>query len=487
VIVGVGQSLRRPTRAEEMAEPLDLMLEAARAAADDSGAGQGLLARIPSVRVVESMSWRTPDPGAVVGEKLGMTVVDSLQTATGGNSPQMLVNMTAAAIAAGRLDGALVVGAEAMYSRRVARKLGGKLETVTQPADTPKAHVVGLDRSGSHPAELARLLMMPTQVYPVFENAVRAASGATIEEHQQKIAGLWSRFSEVAATNPWAWSPQARTAAEVGMASPENRMIGFPYPKLMNANIQVDQGAALILCSAEVARAAGVPEDRWVFPLAGADAHDHWFVSERDNLHSSPAIRECGKAAFALAGAGPDDVAHVDLYSCFPVAVEIAAAELGFSLDRQLSLTGGLTFGGGPGNNYVTHSIAQAVIALRTDPGSVGLVNANGWYVTKHSVGLYGTTPPGDGFRAADVQAAVDATPKREVVEDAEGAATVESYTVMHDRDGAPETAIVACLLPDGRRAWANSTDPDLLTRLTTEDVIGHPAVLRAAGLVEVL
>jgi acetyl-CoA C-acetyltransferase len=329
--------------------------------------------------------------------------------------------------------------------------------------------------------------MMPTQMYPIFENAVRGASGASIEEHQLKIAGLWSRFSEVAAGNPWAWSPEARTPAEVGVPGPDNRMIGFPYPKLLNANIQVDQGAALIICSVETARAAGVPEDRWVFPLSGADAHDHWFVSERDNLHSSPAIRECGKAAFALAGVGAEDVAHVDLYSCFPVAVEIAAAELGFPLDRQLTLTGGLTFGGGPGNNYVTHSIASAVMALRSDPGSIGLVNANGWYVTKHSVGLYSTNPPTDGFRAADVQAAVDATPKREVAEDAEGAATVESYTVMHDRDGAPETAIVACLLPDGRRAWANSTEPDVLVRLTTEDVIGRPAALQADGLVGVL
>lgn len=488
VIVGVGQSLRRPARAEELVEPVDLMVAAALAAADDSGTGSRLLDRVESVQVVESLSWRTPDPGAVVAERLGISPRQSLQTATGGNSPQMLVNLTAASVLAGDLDCALIVGGEAMYSRRVARKLGGKLETVAQAPDTPAAPVVGLDKAGSHPAELARSMMMPTQVYPVFENAVRGAAGATIEEHQAKIAGLWSRFSEVASTNPWAWSPTAMSPDDIGVAGPDNRMIGFPYPKLMNANIQVDQGAALLVCSVATARAAGVAEDKWVFPLSGADAHDHWFVSERDNLHSSPAIRECGRTAFSLAGLGIDDVTHVDLYSCFPVAVEIAAAELGFALDRQLTLTGGLTFGGGPGNNYVTHSIAAMVGALRGDPGTVGLVNANGWYVTKHSVGLYSTTPPVGGFKAENVQAAVDATPKRAVAEEYEGAATVESYTVMHDRDGSPELAIVACLTPDGSRAWANSREPELMRRLVTDDgELGRPAAVQSDGLVDIL
>src|SRR5687767_12259581 len=154
------------------------------------------------------------------------------------------------------------------------------------------------------------------------------------------------------------------------------------------------------MCSVEAAEAAGVSSDQWVFPLGGADAHDHWFVSERDNLHSSPAIAACGRAALALAGVSIDDITHVDLYSCFPSAVQIGAAALGLAIDRQLTLTGGLTFGGGPGNNYVTHSIAALVEKLRSDPGSLGLVNANGWYVTKHAVGVYGTQPSAQGFRA---------------------------------------------------------------------------------------
>ena len=173
-------------------------------------------------------------------------------------------------------------------------------------------------------------------------------------------------------------------------------MVAYPYTKLLTADLQVDQGAATILCTAAAAEAAGVPRERWVFPLAGADAEDHWFLSHRADFHSSPAIRLAGASALALAGSTIDDMAHLDLYSCFPSAVETAAAELGLPLDdpaRPLTVTGGLTFGGGPGNNYGTHAVASMVDTLRADPGSRGLVTGLGWYQTKHSVGIYGTAP----------------------------------------------------------------------------------------------
>ena len=486
VIVGVGQTQTKPASADEIVEALDLMVDAVRLAVDDSGSGDRLLKQTQSVRVVESLSWRTADPGALVAERLGISPTESILTATGGNSPQMLVNATAAAIQAGELEVALIVGAEAMYSRRQARKLEQRAATTTQPEGTPSAQLMGENKMGSHAAELARSLAMPTQVYPVFENAVRAARGESVEEHQRTISELWSRFSEVAAKNPNAWSPQARSAEEIRTTSADNRMISFPYPKLMNANMQVDQGAALLLCSAEAARAAGVSEEKWVYPISGADATDHWFISERENLYSSPAIRAAGLAALGLAGLTVDEVAHIDLYSCFPVAVQIAAAELGLPLDRQLTLTGGLTFAGGPGNNYVTHSIATVVERLRAEPDTLGMVTALGWYVTKHAVGIYGTNPPSAGFRKSRPQEQVDSSPRREVVEEHDGAVKVESYTVHHDREGAPETGVVACLLEDGRRAWGTTTDADLMRALTTEDLVGRPATLRADGTVDV-
>ena len=265
-------------------------------------------------------------------------------------------------------------------------------------------------------------------------------------------------------------------------------MVSFPYPKLMNANDRVDQGAALILCSVSAAREAGVPDDQWVFPVAGADANDHWFLSHREDLRSSPAIRLAGSRALSLAGAGIDEVAHVDLYSCFPCAVQIAAHELGLPLadpGRSLTVTGGLGFAGGPGNNYVTHSIASMAQRLRADPGALGLVTGLGWYSTKHAVGVWSTTPPPSGFRHECPQGAVDALPQRTPASDYEGDATIETYTVVHDREGEPELAILALLTEDGRRTWGNISGRDDMLGLMDDEGCGRKVRMAANGRAE--
>ena len=452
VIVGVGQSVRRPTvdELEGIAEPAEMMAEVLRLAGDAR-----LLEAADSVRVVESVSWHYANPALAVAERVGASPGDTVGTTTGGNSPQMLVNDTALAIGRGELDVALVVGAEAVYTRYLARKAKVWLPWSVQSDGVVPPRVLGVDLPGNNDLEMDRGILLPTQVYPMFENALRVEAGESIDEHQQRVAALWAGFSAVAARNPYAWSPDERTADEIATVTPDNRMVGFPYPKLMNANIQTDQAAGLILCSVEAARRYGVPEDRWVFPWFGGDGQDTWYLSARHSLTSSVPLRRFDVPA--------DDIAHVDIYSCFPSAVQIAARELGFGLDRQLTVTGGLTFAGGPANNYVTHSIASMVEVLRADPGSLGLVTAVGWYLTKHAVGVYSTTPPPDGFRYAVVDSEL---PSREAVASYEGDVEIEAYTVMFDRDGSPETGLYALRLPDGRRAWGRSGPVDVSQEL---------------------
>ena len=339
----------------------------------------------------------------------------------------------------------------------------------------------------SSPGEQARALMMPVQVYPLFEQAHRVVLGRELEEHLAAMAELWSGFSEVAATNPHAWIQEAYTAEEIRTPSSDNRMVGFPYTKRLNSNNAVEQGAALIFCSAERAEALGVPRDRWVFPYSGTDAHDHYFFSEREDIGRSPAMRLAGKVALELAGVGVDDLAYIDLYSCFTSAVEIAAYELGIGLDRPLTVTGGLSFAGGPWNNYVTHAIATTAERLREAPGSLALVSANGGFITKHAFGVYGSEPPATSFRHADVQDEVDALPKRTLCEEPDGEVTIEAWTAMHDRDGNPETGIVVGLLDDGERAIGNTQDADLLKVLVTEDVARRRAHIAPDGATTLL
>ena len=482
VLIGVGQLSNRVDRGEVPLEPAEMMAEAARRAADDSGAGSGALTGIDSIRVVSLLSWRYRDPGAAVAHRIGASPADTAVTPMGGNSPQSLVNGACVDIAAGRNDLVLLAGAEAWRTRSAARASQTDLGWEQQGDDVAPARQLGDEMPMSGPAEQERGIYLPVQVYPIFEQAVRIGLGRSIDEHRDVIAGLWARFSEVAATNPYAWIQEAKTPEEIRTADPSNRMVGFPYTKLMNSNNAVEQSAAVLICSAERAEALGVPRDRWVFPQSGTDGHDHYLLSERDDLRSSPAIRLAGRDALALAGVGIDDITHVDLYSCFPSAVEIAAAELGLSLDRQLTVTGGLSFAGGPWNNYVMHAIATMAGVLREDAGSLGLVSANGGFITKHAIGVYGTEPPAGGFRHGEPQDEIDALPRRAVCSDPDGEAEVESWTVMHDRDGQPERGILACLLDDGRRAWAVTEDSDQLSTLVTDDVAGRRVKLRPDG-----
>ncbi|MGH3968419.1 MAG: thiolase C-terminal domain-containing protein, partial [Mycobacterium sp.] len=257
------------------------------------------------------------------------------------------------------------------------------------------------------------------------------------------------------------------------------------YTKLMNSNNMVDQGAALVLTSAQTATRLQIPAERWVYPYAGTDAHDTYAISERAELHRCPAIRIGGQRVLALAGLGLDDLDYVDLYSCFPSAVQIAAAELGLPADdrgRPLTVTGGLTFAGGPWSNYVTHSIATMAELLIANPGRCGLITANGGYLTKHSFGVYGTAPPPAQFRWEDVQSAVDREPTRHAALAWEGVGIIEAWTTPHDRDGRPEKAFLAVRTPDDSRTLAVIPDAASAAATVRDDIAGAKVTVRADG-----
>jgi acetyl-CoA C-acetyltransferase len=482
VLVGAGQWSNRVDRGEPPVEPADLVAGALRRAADDSGAGPDVLRGLDAVRIVSMFSGRYRNAAALVAERVGASPRDTAVSPVGGNEPQTLVNRACHDIAAGRADLVAIGGAEAWRSRSRIRA-GEDLGWTRQDESMPPARLTGPEADLIHPVEAAHAVVAPTQIYPLFEQALRHAAGRTVDEHLVHLGELWAGFSAVAATNPHAWIQDRLTPEQIRTPSPDNRWICWPYTKVMNANNAVEQGAAVLLCSAARAEALGIARDRWVFPLASVEAHDHYAVSERADLCSSPAVRLAGRRLFELAGLGIDDVVHVDIYSCFPSAVQIAAGELGLPPDRQLTVTGGLSFAGGPWNNYVSHSIAAMAGVLRSDPGAVGLITANGGYVTKHALGLYSTEPPAAGFQWDDVQDAVDALPRRVVREQADGPARIESWVVQHDRAGEPERAIATCLLDDGSRAWATSEDADTVAELRSgAEQIGRQVKLTPEG-----
>ncbi len=468
VLVGGGQITWR----EMPPEPVEMLAAAVRVAADDAGA-PGLAAAVSSVRIPRILSWKYRDPGALVAGLLGADIRHSVHTGDGGSHPQALVNDAAEDIAAGKVDVVVVGGAEAWRSRMALKKAGARPDWTVQDEDVVKAE--------SRPAvpmwddsEMRAGIDRPAYVYPIFEQALRISAGRTLAEHRLAIAQLWARFSDVAAANPHAWSQQPLSADEIAMPSAVNRMVSDPYTKLMNSNNFVDQAAAVIVCSVEAARRHDVPEDQWVFLRGGSEASDTARIGERGALDRSPAIRHAGAEALAAAGLGLDEIGAIDLYSCFPSAVQVAAVELGLPLDdptRPLTVTGGLTFSGGPWNNYTTHAIAATLAAVR-GTGRPALVTANSGYLTKHSIGVYAASP-GDGFRRTSAQAQVDAEPTTPLVVEVATDGELEAWTVVHDRDGAPERALAAIRLADGSRTLARSADVDVAAELAGSEAEG--------------
>jgi len=471
VLIGTGQVLQRAEGLDDARDPVALMVEAITLAASDAG-----LSSVPNpdaIRVVSLLSWKYGNPAQFIAEDLGLTPRELGLSAMGGNTPQTLVNAASRQILAGELDLVILTGGETTRTRARYNKAGLTPDwRTTDIAPVP----VSEDLTMNMPEELARKIMMPIQIYPLFETALRAQAGRSIADHQVHISELYARFSAVAATNPYAWSKKQYTAEEIRSASDTNRMIGFPYPKLMNSNNDVDMSAALILCSAEKATSLGVPRDRWIFPQSGSDAHEHAFISHRNHFYDTPAIELAGRRVLELAGLTINDIDLIDLYSCFPSAVQLGAKSLGLDINGQLTRTGGLQFGGGPWNNYVMHAIATVANELRSGVGSTGLVWANGGYTTKHAFGVYATTPPKNGFAYDYPQDQIDALPRRSLASpaDAAGEMTIEGYSVMHDREGNPERSIASCILADGRRAWADTTDVGIGRDMCTNEWVGR-------------
>ena len=482
ILVGVGQVTERESDLERLSSPLDLMEQSTWRAVEDAGIPRERLATLDELVVVRSCRESTRNSPASLAARIGAQRARQWLTPNGGNMPQSLVNRYAEGIARGEQRFVLLSGAEAIDNFRRLAKAGRKPDWSEQ-AERDPAYILP-EKPMSNAVENAHGLMIPAHAYPLYENALRGHYGDSIEHHQQRMGELFAPFTEVAATHPQAWYPIRRSAEEIATATPSNRYVGWPYTKYMNAMNQINQGATLLLTSVDSAREMGIDESKWVYLHGCADANELWYLTDRENYYSSPAIRMMGEQALAMAGRSIDEMDFIDLYSCFPSAVQIARDELGIAADdaRPLTITGGLPFHGGAGNNYVMNSIASMVDKLRAHPGRFGLVTANGGYLTKHAAGIYSTTPtepaagevPWTRDDPAVLQARIDAIAHPPLDAAPAGAASIETYTVLFGREGNPEAGLVIGRLDGGARFCAHvPRDSDLLLAMTREDFLG--------------
>ena len=478
VLVGVGTAAQRFDDPTEAKEAVGLMADALVAAADDAGAG-GLLGRLDQVRVTKG-TWGYSDPARWVADAAGagqarsfLADVGILQTAVMGDA--------AAAIASGSADVIAVVGGEAKYRGLRASITGVDAPDTDQggaePDDFVTPHGMIISR-----AEIDTGLVMATHHYAMIENARRFADGQSLEAHRDEVAGLWARFAQVAAANPDAWFRDGLDAAAIATPENGNRMLAWPYTKWHNSQWNVDQAAALIFCSAGTARAMGIASDRWVFPWAAAESNYMVPVTERPELHRSPGFAHAGRAVADHAGMAPAEADHVDLYSCFPIAVRTQALELGIDLGRDLTVTGGMTWAGGPLNNYVIQAAVKLAQVLRADPGSTGLLTSISGMITKQGASMWSSEPPAQPFANIDVTDAVAAElqPKPYRTGDGEQAEVV-SYTVIWGREG-PERAVVIGEFADGARTLLVSAVPAAMAAAVAGEFCGRSVIAGADG-----
>lgn len=468
VIVGAGQINDRDLGSE----PIDLMARCTEAALTDTGAGETARSVIDSVRVVWGV-WPYRDPGRLVADRIGTPDARTTITPVGGNQVYDLVIDTANRIADGSIEAAVLCAAESMRTRRADHARGDRTAYLTESDDATPDETLGVDKPLNTEAERRIGVETVARFYAMAETALRHRLGESVDQHNARVARLWARASEVAAGNPDAWLRDAVAADVIGTWSAGNRPVASPYPKLMTSNLNVDQGGAVVMCSAATADRIGVPRERWVFPWAGASASDHWFPTNRWAFDESPAMRLTGRSALELAGLGVDDCGLLDLYSCFPVAVQVAQRELGIDPEREFTITGGLTFAAGPLNCYCILPLTRSVALLREAPSERALLTGNGGSFTKHSALVVSGETPTRPFRATSPQAEVDALPSRPTPSTPSVDGTLETYTVTFDREMQPERAIVALLDEHGGRHWSDTIDTDTISELLARDCCG--------------
>ena len=454
VIVGTGQI---NDRQDDISKALDAgtLMQAAIIQANENSGGRALRS-VDTLELVRLFS--APMDG----------IVDRLQSALPGlrsrpefiyghgNTPMLLLNRAASRIARGEVETCIISGAEAYLSEK-------RLATLTAGA---AGHPDMMKKNLEGKADAVRRtygLVTPIEIYPLFENAMRAAWGQTLEAAQAESADIWSKFSEVAAQNPNAWIQRPYSPHDILKTGPGNRKLNFPYSTLMVANNSVNQGAAIIICSYSKARALGIPEENMIFVGAGAAATEPQDVLARDTLSSSPSLRATIGAALERNTLDAAQFDHLELYSCFPCVPKHARRVANFRQDLPFTVTGGLTFAGGPIRNYMMHAAASMVDKLR-DSGTYGLLFGNGGYLSEaHALVLSRMPILSDGLKADfNIQQRADNLRGEVPIlhTDYVGPGQIESYTVAHDRAGEPQFGTIVGRTPNGHRFLCRA-EPD--------------------------
>jgi acetyl-CoA C-acetyltransferase len=479
VLVGVGAVTELVDDPREASEPLELMAVALGRAAEDAG-NKALLAAVDSIWIPRGF-WAYSNPGQLLAERFGASGVRNV-VADIGILQTSILGRAAQALAGGHADVVMIVGGEARDRSSRLQRQGLEapmtLQTDSQPDEILRPAAEIMSR-----LEIDLGLITATIQYAMIDNALRFHEHQSLAEHRAELAALWGDFNRVAVSNPGAWNRTPMTPEAIVTPGESNRMLSFPYTKSLVSQWNVNQSGGLILCTLQKARSLGLDEHRFVYPLAVVDSEHMLTLSERRDLHRSPGFEHAGDRALSHVGLAIDEVEHLELYSCFPAAVRVQQRELGVDPGRPVTETGGMTFAGGPLNNFTIQSWVKMVEVLRNDPGSTGLVTAISGFLTKQGVSILACEPTRP-FLFDSVTAEARADQATMIVEPgAEGRARVGAYSVIHARDGVTTVALV-CDFDERRRTLRVVEDRELAEEGMSSELCGREVLLGTGGAV---
>ena len=479
VIVGVGDIIDR--RKVDGPDPLTLLSQSSELALYDTGV-KNIIDYLDAIGVVRfSVDFSTATNQSRFGysnfprslaKKIGSKKeLCELYSGMGGNAPQVLLEEISKKIHNNEIHCALISGGEVLQTMISKLKSGESLNWEDSPGGRPE--IIGINDEGFSKEEKKHFMDLPSNVYPIFANAIRASKSQSSKEHLRECSELFSKFSKVASLNPYAWFQKFRTPEEIENISDSNRLVGFPYTKYLNSMIRVNMASSLVLMSEKLCKKLKIPQNKKVYIHGSCVLNDIWNVSKRPALDESPAIRKCGKEALSQAGISLSEISFLDIYSCFPSAVQIAQKEL--SLDsndkRPLTVTGGLPYFGGPGNAYTMFSTSEIVKKLRSNPNEYGMVTANSWFLTKHAINILSCKPPMEidwGKNCAGLQKEIDSKEIENLNSKPSGLGKVISYTIVQGRKNL-EYGIVIGELEDKSRFVANVLGEESFLKKMTE------------------
>jgi acetyl-CoA C-acetyltransferase len=468
VLVGIGTATQREEDFTRALEPMDLMLQAVAAAGQDTGSPHTL--RGAQYIAVPRGRWAYANPAGEIARKIGASKPFTV-LADVGVMQQTLIGEACARIARGESHTTLVAGGDTGW--RILRAQIAKQRAMERVHDDQPDLHLSPESELRHPAEKRAGMKMPVGLYAIMESAFRANKGWTLADHLDRLATLGERCSRIAADNPHAWQRRASTARDIRDASERNPMQAFPYTRLHCSTWNVDQAAALLFCSAARATELGIDRSRWIYPVASTESNFMMTVSARERLHECPGARIAGLAAVEALGRAVRDIDLIDLYSCFPLAIEVYAEALGLPLDRDLTVTGGMPFAGGPYNNYVLQATCRTAELLRAGRGRTALVSSVSGVLTKQGFGAW-STDAGHGFTHRDVTDEVaQAARPLEVLDDYSGAGQIAGFTVLHGRGQEP-SGVAVVTTTGGQRTVAVTSDAAMIARMHSEELVGH-------------